>query len=505
MDLGQTSVGTAVDYVFTVKNTGNSDLTLTEIDGSSLPTGLTLASNIGATTVTRGQSTTFTLRVTAAAEADLSTSIALASNDSNEDPYNIDITAKVVAVPPVTIIDDGDQGFTATSGWQHWDKSGGFDGDYLYVSSGSGNQVASYTFTGLGAGEYGVWATWKNAGSRASNVPYSIFEDDKLLETIAVDQNQAPDDLTAEGTVWELLGEDYVILDGIMVVEITDAINNSWGIADAVRIEKTADVVLEPEISVSNPLTGNVSDGGTVDFGDVHKGATVDLEFEIKNAGTDDMTLVEIQPADIPNGFSVLSNIGDTTVARGDTTNFTVRVDTSSTGALSGTLKFANNDGDENPFEIVLSANVVDAPVVQIVDDGDSGFSATSGFISYSGHGGRGDDYHYAQNGNGSEIARWTFDGLTEGNYRIWTTWRVASLRPTDAPYRMLDGTTDRGTVLVNQQQQPGDLNADGTSWKQLLDVDVTSGTLNVELSNEASSLWVIADSVRIERIGDAS
>ena len=411
----------------------------------------------------------------------------------------------MVPVPPVTIIDDGDQGFTATSGWQHWDKSGGFDGDYLYVSSGSGNQVASYTFTGLGAGEYGVWATWKNAGSRASNVPYSIFEDDKLLETIAVDQNQAPDDLTAEGTVWELLGDEFVILDGILEVQITNAINNSWGIADAVRIEKTADVVLEPEISVSNPLTGNVSDGGTVDFGEVYKDATVDLEFEIKNAGTDDMTLVEIQPADIPDGFSVLSNIGATTVARGDTTNFTVRVDTSSTGALSGTLKFANNDGDENPFEIVLSADVVDAPVVQIVDDGDSGFSATSGFISYSGHGGRGDDYHYAQNGNGSEIARWTVDGLAEGNYRIWTTWRVASLRPTDAPYRMLDGTTDRGTVLVNQQQQPGDLNADGTTWKQLLDIDVTSGTLNVELSNEASSLWVIADAIRIERIGDAS
>ncbi|MFP6752120.1 MAG: hypothetical protein VB855_10615, partial [Pirellulaceae bacterium] len=167
--------------------------------------------------------------------------------------------------------------------------------------------------------------------------------------------------------------------------------------------------------------------------------------------------------------------------------------------------KFVNNDGDENPFEIVLSANVVDAPVVQIVDDGDSGFSATSGFISYVGHGGHGNDFHYAQDGDGSEIARWTFDSLTDGNYRIWTTWRVATLRPTDAPYRMLDGNTDRGTVLVNQQQQPGDLNADGASWKLLADVDVTSGTLKVELSNNADSLWVIADAVRIERIGDAS
>ena len=320
-----------------------------------------------------------------------------------------------------------------------------------------------------------------------------------------MDQNQVPNDLTAEDTAWESLGENHVILDGILRVEITDAINNSWGIADAVRIEKVADVVLEPEVVVSNAVTGNVADGGTVNFGEVDKDATVELQFEIENSGTADLTLVAIQAGDIPSGFSVPNNIGVTTLARRDTTTFTVRVDTSSTGALSGTLKFVNNDGDENPFEIVLSADVVDAPVVQIVDSGDSGFSATSGFIPYIGHGGHGNDFHYAQNGDGSEVARWTFDSLTGGNYRIWTTWRVASLRPTDAPYRMLDGTTDRGTVLVNQQEQPGDLNADGTSWKQLADIDVTSGTLTVELSNEASSLWVIADAIRIERIGDAS
>ena len=392
----------------------------------------------------------------------------------------------------------------ATSGWQNWDKSGGFDGDYLYVGRGSADQGATWTFDNLSVGEYRVWTTWITSSSRPSDAPYSIFEDDALLETIAVDQNQAPDDLTAEDTVWEELG-DYDILDGILKVSLTNQADSSWVIADAVRIERIGDVVLAPEISVSNGVTGNVADGGTVNFGEVYKDATVDLEFEIENSGTSDLTLVAIQAGDIPSGFSVPSNIGATTVARGDTTTFTVRVDTSATGALSGTLKFANNDGDENPFEIVLAANVADAPVVQIVDDGDSGFSATSGFIPYASHGGHGNDFHYAQDGDGSEIARWTFDSLTEGNYRIWTTWRVASLRPTDAPYRMLDGTTDRGTVLVNQQEQPGDLNADGTSWKQLADIDVTSGTLTVELSNEASSLWVIADAIRIERIGDAS
>jgi hypothetical protein len=504
VNLGQTTVGTAVDHVFTVKNTGTAELTLTAIDDSAFPSGITLVANIGATTVTRGQSTSFTLRVTATAEAGLSSALALANNDSDENPYNINFTATVVSIPPVTIIDDGDAGFSATTGWMNWDKSGGFDGDYLYVGRGSENQAATWTFDSLSVGEYRVWTTWKISSSRPSDAPYSIFEDDELLETIAMNQRVNPDDLTAEDTAWEELGT-YNILDGILKVQVTNDADSSWVIADAVRIERLGDLVLAPEISVSNGVTGNVADGGTVDFGNVIRGTTVELQFEIENTGTADLTLVAIQAADIPSGFSVPTNIGALTVARRETTTFTVRVDTSSVGTLSGTLKFANNDGDENPFEIVLNATVADAPVVRIVDDGDSAFSSTSGFLPYLGHGGRGDDYHYAQNGNGSEVARWTFDSLSEGNYRIWTTWRVASLRPSNAPYRMLDGNTDRGTIRVDQRLEPVDLSADGASWKLLGDFDVTSGTLKVELSNDADSRWLIADAVRIERIGDAS
>ena len=319
-----------------------------------------------------------------------------------------------------------------------------------------------------------------------------------------MDQRVNPNDLTAEDTVWEQLG-DYEIVDGVLKVELTNNADSSWVIADAVRIEKLRDITPAPEISVSNDVTGAVADGGTVDFGNVFKDTIVDLQFEIENTGTADLTLVTIQANGIPAGFSVPANIAATTVARHGKTTFTVRVDTSSLGSLNGTLVFANNDGDENPFDIVLVAEVVEAPVVRIVDDGDSDFNVTSGFSPYSGHGGHGNDFHYARDGDGSEVARWTFDSLTDGQYRIWTTWKVATSRPSNAPFRMLDGTTDLGTVRIDQGQHPADLNADGTSWKLLGDFDVTSGTLEVELSNDVDSLWLIADAVRIERIGDAS
>ena len=88
--------------------------------------------------------------------------------------------------------------------------------------------------------EYRVWTTWKTSSSRPSNAPYSIFEDDELLETIAVDQRVNPNDLTAEDTVWEQLG-DYEIVDGVLKVELTNNANSSWVIADAVRIERIGD------------------------------------------------------------------------------------------------------------------------------------------------------------------------------------------------------------------------------------------------------------------------
>jgi hypothetical protein len=236
--LGETSVGTAVDHVFTVKNTGNTDLTLTAIDDAAFPPGITLAADIGSTTVERGQSTTFTLRVTATAEADISGALALASNDDDEDPYNINFNAQVVPVPPITIIDDGDTGFVATSGFDNW--VGGYQDDFRYAADGFGNQTAAWNFTSLANGEYKVWTTWKSSGSRPTNAPYTISDDQGVLATVRLDQTSSPDDLTANGGTWEELGT-YNVLGGELHVVLSDDADNRWVVADAVRIERLGD------------------------------------------------------------------------------------------------------------------------------------------------------------------------------------------------------------------------------------------------------------------------
>jgi hypothetical protein len=60
----------------------------------------------------------------------------------------------------------------------------------------------------------------------------------------------------------------------------------------------------------------------------------------------------------VPAGFSVANSFGSTTVAAGNSTAFTVRLDAVVAGMYNGTLQFANDDGDENPFDFTISGTV---------------------------------------------------------------------------------------------------------------------------------------------------
>ncbi|MEW4570233.1 hypothetical protein AB1L88_20395, partial [Tautonia sp. JC769] len=59
-------------------------------------------------------------------------------------------------------------------------------------------------------------------------------------------------------------------------------------------------------------------------------------------------------------------------------------------------------------------------------------------------------------------------------------------------------------TVRVDQRREPGDVTALGASWDRLGEVTVSSGVLQVRLSNLADGL-VVADAVRIEEVSSSS
>ena len=144
------------------------------------------------------------------------------------------------------------------------------------------------------------------------------------------------------------------------------------------------------------------------------------------------------------------------------------------------------------------------APAVQIMDDGDAGFSASGGWKDYSGAGYQG-DLDFVAAGDGSGVANWTFTGLAAGNYEVSVVWLEHPNRTTDAPYRLFDDVTEVASVLLDQQSAPvADQVVDGGNFQIIAaSVNISSGRLVVELSNAANG-FVIADAVRIELLAPA-
>ena len=116
-----------------------------------------------------------------------------------------------------------------------------------------------------------------------------------------------------------------------------------------------------PEIQVLDGAA-NIADGtGTVNLGATLVGKPIDKTFTVSNTGTADLTLIE--PISVPTGFSVANSFGGTTVTAGNSTTFTVRLDAVAEDTYSGTLQFANNDADEDPFNFTISGSATTSGV----------------------------------------------------------------------------------------------------------------------------------------------
>ena len=93
VDFGQTPVGIPLTEIFTVSNTGTCTLTLTE--PITVPTGFSVPSRFGSTSLTAGDATTFAVRLNAAAGGTYSGTLEFASNDADENPGNFTLEGTV--------------------------------------------------------------------------------------------------------------------------------------------------------------------------------------------------------------------------------------------------------------------------------------------------------------------------------------------------------------------------------------------------------------------------
>jgi subtilisin family serine protease/uncharacterized protein (DUF2141 family) len=496
VDFGRTDLRSPLLHTFTVRNTGTANLTLGSL---SLPAGFSLAGGFGATTLVSGASTTFTVRLDAAALGAFGGVVSFATNDANANPFTFTISGLVSVI---RVIDDDGAGFLASSNWT-MATGVGSQGDIHFKVAGSGNDNASWTFAGLTPGSYRVSVTWVPFTNRAPIATYLVGDGTNQLGTSSVDQEQAPAGFTERGIAWQDIGGPYQVSGNTLVVQLSDlAAAGTYLIADAVRVELVGGLTgsVGPHALLLDGLNTVADDTGLVDLRRTDPGTPILHTFTVRNVGTDDLALSTLS---VPAGYSITVGFGTTTLAPGAATTFSIRLDAAVAGSYSGLVTFLTNDTTAKLYTFAITGNV---SAIQYLDDSDPGFSASANWLNYNGDG-RLANLHYKLAGSGSDDATWTFVGLAPGSYRVSVTWVAYFNRSPDATYMVSDGTAPLGSVMIDQRQAPVGFSDSGSLWQDLRGpYDVSSGTLVVQLSDLANpGTYLIADAVRLERVGDLS
>ncbi len=498
VNLGTTFIGTpTASKTFTIKNSGLTDLVLTPLTQAMMPAGITLVSSYGATTLARGTSTTFQVALSATSTGNVSGTLSLPSNDPDEANFGVTLTGVVNASK---IIDNGGTGYTTVSN-NYWSTSGGagYQNGYQFEFGATGG-YAQWTFPNLLPGAYRVSATWPAATDRGTNVPYTIYGASTNVAAIAVNQRVAPAaDVVVGSTNFQNLGTVSVV-DGSLVVRVTNSSGDGKTIADAVRIEYIGPAQQTSDIRIFNGSTELADGASTVNLGTTFVGTpSATTTLTVKNGGLSDLVLTPLTQANMPADVTLVSSYGATTLARGESTTFQIKLSATRSGNVSGSLLLMSNDLDEAAFAINLSG-VVNAS--KIIDNGGTGYSTVSSSYWSTSGGGYGGGYQFEFGATGG-YAQWTFPNLLRGSYRVSTTWLEASNRGTNVPYTISDGSTNIGTVSVNQRIAPaGDVVVSSSNFQNLSTVSVVNGSIVVRVTNSSGDGRAIADAVRVEYLG---
>ena len=162
----------------------------------------------------------------------------------------------------MTIIDNGAAGYSEAGTWTLY-SSGGYGGQLSYAAANppATDSTATWSFGGLSAGSYLVWANWVAHSNRATNAPYSIYDfaADPVIPVATATANQqvAPNDYYDNGASWELLG--HVDITGATLNVVLSNLANGYVIADAVAVQP----LIEPTPAATVAVVDNGDAGYT--------------------------------------------------------------------------------------------------------------------------------------------------------------------------------------------------------------------------------------------------
>jgi predicted outer membrane repeat protein len=323
---GSQLLNSNTDLVFTITNSGTANLTLTTpiTVGGTDPGQFSIQAQPSSPVASGGGTTTFTIRFTPTSTGAKSATIAIANNDSNENPYNLTVTGTGTA-PEMAL----NQGATPIADGGSHDfgsqlLSSNTDLVFTITNSGTANLTLTTPITlgGVDPGQFSIQAqptspVASGGGTTTFTVRFTPTSAGAKSATIAIannDDDENPYNLSITGT----------------------------GTA--------------PEMALSQGATP-IGDGGSHSFGSQVLSSNTDLVFTVTNSGTANLSLTTpLTLGGTDSGqFSIQAQPSSPVVSGGGTTTFTVRFTPTSAGAKSATIAIANNDGDENPYNLTIT------------------------------------------------------------------------------------------------------------------------------------------------------
>ncbi|EIJ43850.1 hypothetical protein BegalDRAFT_3023 [Beggiatoa alba B18LD] len=340
VDFGVTTVGTPIQKTFKITNGGPAVL---NVGALNLPQGFsqvgTSPSSTNPLTILPGQSANFTVRFDALNAGTVTTQLLLSNDDPSKDPFNFAIRATANIYPEIAVLVDGvDIANNSPTP--------------INFGTVALNSVTKKTIVirNLGSVHMNLSNLVLPTGFTASTaLPSIVYAGTDNYFTIQMN--------TATGGT----------LSGAVNFTNNDPDENpfTFNVTGTVDPSLPTDPVTPPPTGITpeiNVLLGaaNIADGSTtpVDLGTTTVGSSYTKTFTIQNLGSVEMRLSNLT---LPAGFS-LQGTFPTTIYAGLANNFTVSIDTSAVGTLTGNISFENNDVDENPFNFPVTVTINDVP-----------------------------------------------------------------------------------------------------------------------------------------------
>jgi copper(I)-binding protein len=342
-DFGSVGTNTSTSLTFTIKNTGTADLTILgfSIDGTD-STMFSLTA-IPSAPVSPGGSTTFTVQFAPGSPGLKTAALHIGNNDSDENPFDIAITGTGTAVPAPEIAVEQPPGKDLVSG----------------VSTNDFGSVAVGASTSL-------TFTIKNIGTADLTIGAILFTGtDSAMFSVTAN----PTDTVSPGGSTTFTVQFAPVGTGLKTAALHIANNDSDENPFDIAITCTGTAVPAPEIAVEQPPGKDLVSGvSTNDFGSVAVGTSTSLIFTITNSGTADLTISGIT-IDGANAASFIVTNLIATVSPGGSTTFTVQFAPGNPGLKTAALHIANNDSDENPFDIAITGTGTGGGIVVSTND----------------------------------------------------------------------------------------------------------------------------------------